>query len=158
VTEPFANASQKWWHCGRVPRAGASASTTTLAVVATALLAVVVCVVSGASEPTSIATRHAPVVKIEVSSLPESPVLEWSPDRPGWDAVVASLPSLPPSGAAQSCTSGPVLTLQFGDGSSTTYACALPTAIRRLRDQLIARAPGTATTSAPPAETSPRRP
>jgi hypothetical protein len=125
---------------------------TALAAIATAILAIVVCVISGASDEKSPATKHARVVGIQVSSLPESPVLDWSPARPGWDAVVASLPALPPPLSPRSCKVGPALTVAFADGSSTTYACALPTAIRHLRDRLIAQAAGTPNTSAQRAE------
>jgi hypothetical protein len=80
---------------------------------------------------------------MQVGSLPESPVLDWSPARPGWDVALASVPArLPVADPTRTCNSGPVLTLHFIDGSETTYQCGLPTSIRRLRDRLIALAGG----------------
>jgi hypothetical protein len=132
-----------------VPSRNALARSTIVSVIATTLLAVVVCVVAATStQPSASATQafsHLQVTKMQVGSLPESPVLDWSPARARWDAALASVPAkLPSVGPTRTCDSGPVLTLYFADGSETTYQCGLPTSIRRLRDRLIALAEGKA--------------
>ena len=117
--------------------------------IATALLVLVVCAVAASSTqpPASAipAVSHVQVTKMQVGSLPESPVLDWSPARPGWGAALASVPArLPSARPTRTCDSGPFLTLSFADGSEKTFQCGLPTSIRRLRDHLIALAEGNA--------------
>ncbi len=130
-----------------MPSRGAPSLATTPSTIAIALAAVAVCIVAASStQPTKGAAHvvsHPQVTKMQVLSLPESPVLDWSSARPGWDLALAAVPSdLPKVGQTMTCKSGPVLTLYFVDGSSTTYQCGLPTSIRRLRDRLIALAEG----------------
>jgi hypothetical protein len=84
-----------------------------------------------------VATR-AEVVKIQVGSLPESPVLDWSPKRQHWSAVVVSLPAefpAPPSGS--SCGSGPTLIVDLRDGTELNFQCGLPSFARTTRDYVI---------------------
>jgi hypothetical protein len=118
-------------------------------VLATALLAIVVCVIAATSgQPiadTRVERAHLPVTKMQVESLPESPVLNWSPARRGWAAALASVPArLPQVAPTTTCDSGPTLTLYFSDGSTMTYECGLPASILHLRDRLIALAQGNA--------------
>ena len=129
----------------RVEPRGAVPPKTVLAATATAVLAIAACVVAALSDrnptPVQHTAVHAPVTKMQIGSLPESPALDLSPARPGWAAAVASLPArLPLPVSDQHCHMGPVLTLQFADGSTITYACSLPASIRQLRFRLIALA------------------
>lgn len=136
-------------HHACAPSLGALSRSTTMSTIATALVALAVCIVADTStQPSVSASRtvsHLQITKMQVGSLPESPILDWSSARPRWDAALASVPSeLAEAGPMRTCGSGPVLTLDFADGSSTTYQCGIPTSIRVLRDRLIALAQGRA--------------
>jgi hypothetical protein len=124
---------------------GAVPPRTAFGVTAVAVLALAACVVAALSDrdptPSQQAAVHAPVTRIQVSSLPESPTSDWSPARPGWATVVALVPArLPTPVPNQRCATGPVLALQFADGTTISYECTLPSTIQQLRARLIALA------------------
>jgi hypothetical protein len=77
------------------------------------------------------------VVKIQVGSLPESPVGDRSAARPHWAEIVATLPALLPEPTHRSCSSGPTLVVLLHDGEEVDYQCSLPSMIKTTRDYIL---------------------
>ncbi len=94
-------------------------------------------VIAGCSPTTKATVSRGEVIEIDAESVPESPVLRFTPQNPHWAAALSRLPAqLPAAHPRRTCATGPVLILRLRGGAELDYVCKLPDAIAATRNYI----------------------